>query len=132
MRRTALASAAILAAATMLAACGDDGDSGGSESSGGDVEVMTWWTEGGEKAGLDALAAVFAEQYPNQTFEGNPIAGGGGSNPKTVIMQRLQQGDPPSTFQGHAGAELLDYISTGRLQDLTSLYEEEGWTEVFP
>jgi glucose/mannose transport system substrate-binding protein len=133
MRRTALASAAILAAATMLTACGDDEDSGGGGGSGGgDVEVMTWWTEGGEKAGLDALAAVFADQFPDQTFKGTPIAGGGGSNAKTVIMQRLQQDDPPSTFQGHAGAELLDYISTGRLQDLTSLYEEEGWTEVFP
>jgi glucose/mannose transport system substrate-binding protein len=132
MRRTALASAAILAAATMLTACGDDEDSSSGGSGGGEVEVMTWWTEGGEKAGLDALAAVFAEQYPDQSFQGTEIAGGGGSNAKAKIMQRLQQGDPPSTFQGHAGAELLDYISTGRLQDLTSLYEEEGWTDSFP
>jgi glucose/mannose transport system substrate-binding protein len=138
MRRTALASAAILAAATMLTACGDDEDSaggGGSIDSGsgaGDVEIMTWWTEGGEAAGLEALIGVFDQEYPDSTLDSTEIAGGGGSNAKAKIMQRLQQGSPPSSFQGHAGAELLDYISTGKLQDLTSLYEEEGWTEVFP
>jgi glucose/mannose transport system substrate-binding protein len=130
MRRTALASAAILAAATMLTACGDDGGDSGSSS--GDVEVMTWWTEGGEKAGLDALIRVFDKEYPDETLDSTPIAGGGGSNAKAKIMQRLQQGDPPSSFQGHAGAELLDYINTGRLQDVSSLYEEEGWMDVFP
>lgn len=137
MRRTALASAVILAAATMLTACGDDEESGGggsieSGSGAGDVEVMTWWTEGGEKAGLEALIGVFDQEYPDSTLNSAEIAGGGGSNAKAKIMQRLQQGNPPSSFQGHAGAELLDYISTGRLQDLASLYEEEGWTDSFP
>lgn len=131
MRRTALASAAFLAAATMLAACGDD-DSGATSDSTGDVEVMTWWTEGGEKAGLDALIQIFDNQYPDQHLVSTPIAGGGGSNAKQVIMQRLTQHDPPSSFQGHAGGELLDYINTGRLQDISSLYDEEGWTHVFP
>ena len=70
MRRTALASAAILVAATMLGACGDDGSDASSDSSGGDVEVMTWWTEGGEKAGLDALIQLFDSQYPDQLFIG--------------------------------------------------------------
>lgn len=137
MRRTALASAAILAAATMLTACGDDEESGGggsidSGSGAGDVEIMTWWTEGGEKAGLDALIGVFEEKYPDSTLDSTEIAGGGGSNAKAKILQRLQQGDPPSSFQGHAGKELLDYISTGRLQDLTTLYDEEGWSNSFP
>jgi glucose/mannose transport system substrate-binding protein len=138
MRRTALASAIILAAATMLTACGDDTSSAGGDgnidsgSGAGDVEVMTWWTEGGEKAGLDALIGVFDQEYPDSTLVSSEIAGGGGSNAKQKIMTQLQQGDPPSSFQGHAGAELLDYINTGRLQDLTALYEEEGWTDVFP
>ncbi|HYJ67427.1 MAG TPA: ABC transporter substrate-binding protein [Nocardioidaceae bacterium] len=131
MRRTALASAAILAAATMLTACGDD-DDGGSSSSSGDVEIMTWWTEGGEKAGLDALIENFDKDYPDETLQSTPIAGGGGSNAKKVILQRLQTGDPPSSFQGHAGAELLDYINTGAIQDVSSLYEEEGWNDIFP
>ena len=132
MRRTALASAAILAAATMLTACGDDGSDASSGSSGGDVEVMTWWTEGGEKAGLDALIQLFDSQYPDQHLVSTPIAGGGGGNAKQEIMQRLTQHDPPSSFQGHAGGELQDYINTGRLQDISSLYDEEGWNHVFP
>jgi len=129
-RRTAFASAAILVAATILTACGDD--TADASSTGGDVEIMTWWTEGGEKAGLDALIETFNAQYPGENLVSTPIAGGGGSNAKQVIMQRLAQNDPPSSFQGHAGGELLDYINTGRLQDVSALYEEEGWNDVFP
>ncbi len=58
MRATPKKLVAVLATAGLLAltaACG--GDSGGS-GGGGDtqeVEVFTWWAEGSEKEGLDAL-----------------------------------------------------------------------------
>ncbi|MDN5820144.1 MAG: twin-arginine translocation signal domain-containing protein, partial [Brachybacterium sp.] len=45
-------------AAAGLTACGGSGSggSGGGESS-SEVEVFTWWAQGSEKAGLDALVA---------------------------------------------------------------------------
>jgi glucose/mannose transport system substrate-binding protein len=126
---TAAALAGTAAVALLLSACsGTSGDAAG----GGDVEVFTWWTSGGEKAGLDGLADVFADQCADDTFVNAAIAGGTGSNAKQVLASRMQQNDPPSTFQMHAGAEAADYINAGQVQDLTDEYAEWGLDEAFP
>jgi glucose/mannose transport system substrate-binding protein len=96
------------------------------------VEVFTWWATGTEKVGLDALVDVFAEQYPGIRFVNATVAGGAGSNAKTVLAQRLADGDPPDTFQAHAGAELTDYIEAGQLQDLSGFYAANQLDDVFP
>jgi glucose/mannose transport system substrate-binding protein len=42
-------------------------------------------------------------------------------------------GDPPDTFQVHAGAELnLLWVKAGRMEPLNFLYEQNGWMEQFP
>jgi glucose/mannose transport system substrate-binding protein len=129
MRKISLVAGAVVAG-LVLASCGsDDGGSGGTSSN--EVEVFTWWTEGGEKAGLDGLVKTF-EQQSDFAFVNGAVAGGAGSNAKAVLASRLQSQDPPDTFQAHAGAELADYIEAGQIQDLSALYDEEGWTDVFP
>ncbi len=135
MRATPKKLVAVLATAGLLAltaACG--GDSGGS-GGGGDtqeVEVFTWWAEGREKEGLDALVKVFEDQHPDFTFVNGAVAGGAGSDAKNVLASRLQTNDPPATFQAHAGAELTDYIEQGQIEGLSDMYEEKGWNELFP
>jgi glucose/mannose transport system substrate-binding protein len=132
----ALGVAMATGALMVLSACGgdsDDGSSGGdSGSGGGEVEVFTWWAEGSEKAGLDALVKVFDEQSPDVEFVNGAVAGGAGSDAKNVLASRLQTNDPPGTFQAHAGAELTDYILNGQIEDLTSMYEDNGWNDQFP
>lgn len=96
------------------------------------VEVFTWWATGSEKAGLDALVDVFAAQHPGIRFVNATVAGGAGSNAKAALAQRLDAGDPPDTFQAHAGAELTDYIAAGQLQDLSDFYAEHDLDDVFP
>jgi glucose/mannose transport system substrate-binding protein len=138
MNRTRRALSAMVAAGALvvLAACGgsDDGDKkesgGGAES--GEVEVFTWWAEGSEKAGLDALVAVFNEQHPGIKFVNGAVAGGAGSDAKNVLASRLQTNDPPGTFQAHAGAEVTDYINNGQIEDLTQMYADNGWNDYFP
>ncbi|WP_226961939.1 MULTISPECIES: ABC transporter substrate-binding protein [Streptomyces] len=110
-------------------ACGEDGGSGTGE---GEVEVFTWWAQGSEKEGLDALVAVFEEQNPDLTFVNGAVAGGAGSDAKNVLASRLQTNDPPGTFQAHAGAELTDYIEQGDIEPLTDTYAEQGWDQLFP
>jgi glucose/mannose transport system substrate-binding protein len=127
--------AGVAVAATLLlalSACGGGGDGGGGGESSADVEVFTWWAEGSEKEGLDALVGVFEEQNPDFTFVNGAVAGGAGSDAKNVLASRLQTNDPPATFQAHAGAELTDYINNGQVEDLTAMYEEKGWNELFP
>src|SRR5690625_4839575 len=98
--RYARSIAGLAAAALALAACGGGGDdASGSGNGGGDVEVFTWWAEGSEKAGLDALVEVFEEQNPDYTFVNGAVAGGAGSNAKNVLASRLQTNDPPATFR---------------------------------
>lgn len=121
----ALAAAALL---TLSACGGSDSASGGGHK----VEVFTWWAEGSEKAGLDALVKVFDQQHPDEEFVNGAVAGGAGSDAKNVLASRLQTNDPPDTFQAHAGAELTDYINNGQIEDLSSMYEQEGWNKVFP
>lgn len=118
--------AGLAAAALVLAGCGGGGD----ESK--DVEVFTWWADGSEKAGLDALVGEFDKQHPNFKFVNGAVAGGAGSNAKNVLASRLQSNDPPDTFQAHAGAELADYIGAKQVQDISGIYEEKGWNEAFP
>jgi len=134
MRATRNSLLAGLAAACLLAvsACGGDGGGSGGGSESQDVEVFTWWAEGSEKEGLDALVKVFEQQNADFAFVNGAVAGGAGSDAKNVLQSRLQTNDPPATFQAHAGAELTDYIDAGQIEGLSGLYEEKGWNDLFP
>ena len=125
--------AGLAAGTLLLAACGNGGggpnvDTGDADS----VEVFTWWTSGGEKAGLDGLVGVFNEMYPDIEFINGAVAGGAGSAAKDLLQSRLQADDPPDTFQAHAGMELADYIAAGQVQDISGLYDKFGLNDVFP
>jgi glucose/mannose transport system substrate-binding protein len=72
-----------------------------------EVEVFSWWTGGGEAAGLEAMIKVFNAAYPNIEFINAAVAGGAGTNAKAVLQSRLAAGDPPDSWQAHAGQEIL-------------------------
>ncbi|MBU2662669.1 ABC transporter substrate-binding protein [Actinoplanes bogorensis] len=133
MRLTRRAAVAAVGVAALLTAgaCGSS-DDGGSGSGSTKVEVFTWWADGGEKAGLDGLVSQFGTDCAGQTFENGAVAGGAGANAKSVLASRLQQGDPPDTFQAHAGAELLDYINAGQIEDISADYDSWGLKQAFP
>ena len=97
-----------------------------------DVAVFTWWAEGVEQEGLNALVEVFDKQHPDIDFVNDGVTGGGGSAAKTHLQSRLETQNPPDTFLAHAGAELQDYIKDGHIQDVSDLYDEFGLTEAFP
>ncbi len=131
---TLTAGAAALALALTGCAGGGSSDGGGGDEggSGSEVEVFTWWAAGSEKAGLDALVSVFNEQHPDVEFINGAVAGGAGSAAKDLLQSRLQAGDPPDTFQAHAGAELQDYIDAAQIEDVSDLYDEFGLRDAFP
>ncbi len=132
MRRIS-AVAALAAAGLVLTACSGGDESGESaEDPAAKVEVFTWWAAGSELTGLQALESVFAEQHPETEFINGAVAGGAGSAAKDLLQTRLQAGDPPDTFQAHAGLELQDYIDAGQLEDVSDLYDEFGLNDVFP
>jgi len=99
----------------------------------GKVEVNSWWTAGGEAEGLNALIKIYESKYPNIEFINATVAGGAGTNAKAVFKTRMLGGDPPDTFQVHAGHELIDtWVIPGYMQPLTDIFKSEGWTESMP
>ena len=99
----------------------------------GQVEVFSWWTGGGEAAGLEAMIEVFNAQYPGIEFINAAVAGGAGTNARAVLATRLQAGDPPDSWQGHAGQELIGtYVAGGQIEPLNDLYAAQGWIDVMP
>lgn len=122
----------LLGLVAVLAACGGNIGIGAGPSSSKDVEVFTWWADGGEKAGLDGLVSAFSATCADYRFVNGSIIGGAGANAKQTLAARLQQGKPPETFQAHAGAELSDYIKAGQIQDLSAYYQQWGLANAFP
>jgi glucose/mannose transport system substrate-binding protein len=99
----------------------------------GELEIFSWWTGGGEAQGLEALIARFAELYPDVTVLNSAVAGGSGVNARAVLTTRMLGGDPPDTFQVHAGEELnAVWVAAGLMEPLNSIYEENGWLEQYP
>ncbi len=98
-----------------------------------EVEVFSWWTGGGEAAGLDAMIQLFAANYPDIEFINAAVAGGAGTNAKAVLASRLAAGDPPDSWQAHAGQEILGaYVAADQIEPLDALFTEEGWNAVMP
>jgi glucose/mannose transport system substrate-binding protein len=97
------------------------------------VEVFSWWVGGGEAAGLNAMMKIFKARYPDIEFINAAVAGGAGTNARAVLASRLQAGDPPDSWQGHAGQELIGtYVRANELESLNFLYEQENWLAVMP
>jgi glucose/mannose transport system substrate-binding protein len=99
----------------------------------GDLEIFTWWTGGGEAAGKDALFKKFKELNPDVNIIDSAVAGGSGVNAKAVLTTRMLGGNPPDTFQVHAGAELNSlWVKANRMEPLNDLYKANGWMDQFP
>ncbi|GAA2104336.1 ABC transporter substrate-binding protein [Actinomadura alba] len=131
-RWTAVAAVA-LSGLLLATGCGggDDGGGGGGKAD-TSVEVFSWWTGPGEADGLAAMKADFEKKNPGIKFNNAAIAGGSGTQAKAVLASRLQNRQPPDSFQGHAGAELLDYIKAGQIEPLDSFYDDNGLRQVYP
>ncbi len=98
----------------------------------GELEIFSWWA-GDEGPALEALITRYVELYPDVTVNNATVTGGSGVNAKAVLKTRMLGGDPPDSFQVHAGQELIGtWVIADRMEDLTFLFEEQGWMDQFP
>jgi glucose/mannose transport system substrate-binding protein len=96
------------------------------------VEVFSWWTTGGEAAGLQELIDQFNAEHPDAEVINAAVAGGAGSNAKAVLKTRMLGGDPPDSFQVHMGHELIDtWVTTDFMEPLDDVYEQYGFNDAF-
>ena len=78
----------------------------------GSVEVVHWWTSGGEKAAADVLKAQVEKD--GFTWKDGAVAGGGGATAMTVLKSRAVAGNPPGVAQ-IKGPDIQDWAATGLL-----------------
>src|SRR5437588_3634303 len=78
---------------------------------------------------LNAVFGIYHARYPAVQIVNATVAGGAGTNAKAVLKTRMLGGDPPDSFQVHAGHELIDtWVRNGSMEPLTGLFKAEGWT----
>ncbi|MDU8944065.1 ABC transporter substrate-binding protein [Ovoidimarina sediminis] len=94
-----------------------------------DVEVLHWWTSGGEAAALNVLKQDLEGQGIG--WQDMPVAGGGGEQAMTVLRARVTAGNAPTAVQG-LGFDILDWAGQGALADLNETAAKEGWDAVVP
>lgn len=94
-----------------------------------DVEVLHWWTSGGEAAALNVLKDNLGGQSIG--WIDMPVAGGGGEAAMTTLRARVTAGDAPTAVQ-MLGFDILDWAKQGALSDLTATATAEGWDKVVP
>jgi len=92
----------------------------------GSVEVVHWWTSGGEKAAVDVLKAQVEKD--GFTWKDGAVAGGGGATAMTVLKSRAVAGNPPGVAQ-IKGPDIQEWASTGLLDTdvLKDVAKSEKW-----
>ena len=101
---------------------------GATQANAVEMEVMHWWTSGGEAAAV----AKFAEALNNNTDHSwvDGAIAGGGDVARPVMVSRIIGGDPPAAFQFNHGRQAEELIEAGLLLDLTDVAEAEGWEDI--
>ncbi|SMC95830.1 ABC transporter substrate-binding protein [Primorskyibacter flagellatus] len=94
-----------------------------------DVEVLHWWTSGGEASALNVLKDDLSGQ--DIGWQDMPVAGGGGTQAMTVLRARVTSGNPPTAVQ-MLGFDITDWAKEGALANLNDIAEEGGWNDVVP
>lgn len=118
--------AMLLTTASLFASGGQEGAEVEQDNT---VEVLHWWTSGGEAAALNVLKEDL--EAKGIEWVDSPIAGGGGTQAMTVLRSRVTSGNPPAAVQ-MLGFDILDWAEMGVLANLDSVANEEGWDAVVP
>ena len=93
------------------------------------VEVLHWWTSGGEAAALNVLKGNLEKQ--GVKWNDMPVAGGGGEQAMTAVRARVTSGNPPTAVQ-MLGFDIIDWSKQGVLTDLNALATKDGWDKTVP
>ena len=115
-----------LIATALASAFGFAGSSFAADNS---VEVLHWWTSGGEAAALNVLKGNLEKQ--GIKWNDMPVAGGGGEAAMTAVRARVTAGNPPTAVQ-MLGFDILDWGKQGVVADLNAVAAKEGWDKTVP
>ena len=95
----------------------------------GEVEVLHWWTSGGEAASVAVLKQLLEKE--GHTWKDFAVAGGGGDAAMTVLKSRAVAGNPPTAAQVK-GPQIQLWAEQGFLANLDDVAKAEKWDELIP
>ncbi|RKD35998.1 MULTISPECIES: ABC transporter substrate-binding protein [unclassified Rhizobium] len=105
------------------------GFAGAAQAQTKEIQMLHWWTSGGEAAALKVIKDALAKQ--GYTWKDVPVAGGGGNAAMTTLKAMVAAGNYPTSSQ-MLGYNVLVYAEAGKLGDLTDLAKSEGWDKAVP
>lgn len=94
-----------------------------------EVEVLHWWTSGGEAEAVGALKKSLEQN--GHTWKDFSVAGGGGATAMTVLKSRAVSGNPPSAAQ-IKGPGIQEWAEMGVLADIESVAKANNWDKIIP
>jgi glucose/mannose transport system substrate-binding protein len=98
-----------------------------------ELEIFDYWNGAGEVDAFNALVDVYHRQNPGVKFVYAPSSGSSaGADSFAVLESRLARGQPPDSWQLHAGKETLTYVIPGQLEPLTQFFHDQGLDKVMP
>jgi glucose/mannose transport system substrate-binding protein len=110
-----------LALATMLAVA--------PSAQAAEVEVLHWWTSGGEAASVAFLKQQLAKSGVD--WVDFAVAGGAGESAMTVLKSRAISGNPPTAAQ-IKGPSIQEWGELGFLASIDDVATENNWDDILP
>jgi glucose/mannose transport system substrate-binding protein len=95
----------------------------------GQVEVLHWWTSGGESRSVEELKRLLATQ--GHTWRDFAVVGGGGDSAMAVLRSRVLAGNPPAAAQ-IKGPAIQEWGRLKVLADLEEVATEQKWDAQLP
>lgn len=93
------------------------------------LEVLHYWTSGGESLAINTFADAFEDAGGDWIDQ--PVAGGGGDAMNTVLRSRVLAGDPPG-MAILKGPVVVEWANEGALADLEDVAARDNWDEILP
>jgi glucose/mannose transport system substrate-binding protein len=95
----------------------------------GEVEVLHWWTSGGEAKSVAELKKIL--ETKGHKWKDFAVAGGGGENAMTVLKSRVVSGKPPTAAQVK-GPSIQEWGREGVLTNLDDVAKGANWDGLLP
>ena len=99
------------------------------EQNQGEVEVLHWWTSGGEARSVAELKKILESK--GDTWKDFAVAGGGGETAMTVLKSRVVSGNPPTAAQVK-GPGIQEWAREGVLANIDDVADAGDWNNLLP
>ena len=98
------------------------------QAAGTKAEVIHWWTSGGESAAVK----VFSDAYTATGGVWVDTAVALGEQARSVAINRIVGGNPPTMAQFNTSKQFLDVVEQGMLNNVDEVAIRDGWDKFLP